>query len=400
MKVYRRVLLPIEALALSSALLLAACAKKEDSRDQSPKNPVVNFVVAAIKTAPSELRLPASLQAFQDTPIYARTTGYIQKWFFDIGDHVKTGDTLALIDVPDLDQQLIQAKANLGQTQANLTLAKVSAERWKALGAQHAVAQQDVDTKVADYDARVADTKAAQANVDRLTQLKDYQHVTAPYDGVVSARNAQVGALITSGTSTEIYHIAQTEVLRVYANVPQSYIRAITPGLAVQIHVPEFPRTPFTGKVARFAGALDPISRTLLVEIQIPNAEGKLFPGMFCEVMFKVLPPDPAIIIPSNSILVRADGTIVATVDDANRIHIAHVQVGRDFGTQVEIISGLTAGQRVVSNPTDSLTDDLEVEPHDEKAEEAEQRTQDKSKKEQRNQSEQSDADQPRGAKS
>ncbi len=377
MKVSQRRRRIIQVFALTGFLLLVACAKKESKEEQSPKLPVVNFVVAAIKTTPTELRLPAALQALQDTPIYARTTGYIAKWFYDIGDHVKAGETLALIDTPDLDQELNQVKANLGQADANLALAKISADRWKALGAQHAVAQQDVDTKVADYEARLADRKAAQANVDRLTQLKDYQKVTAPYDGVVSARNAQIGALITSGTSTEIYHLAQTDTLRVYANVPQSYIRSIAPGMAVQIHVPEFPNTPFTGKVARFAGALDPASRTLLVEIQIPNTEGQLFPGMFCEVVFKVLPPDPAIMIPSNAMLVRADGTLAATVDDSNRIHLAHVHVGRDFGTQIEILSGLKAGQRVVSNPTDALTDDLEVEPHDQKAEEAEQKKKD-----------------------
>ncbi len=377
MKVSQRRRRIIQVFALTGFLLLVACAKKESKEEQSPKLPVVNFVVAAIKTTPTELRLPAALQALQDTPIYARTTGYIAKWFYDIGDHVKAGETLALIDTPDLDQELNQVKANLGQADANLALAKISADRWKALGAQHAVAQQDVDTKVADYEARLADRKAAQANVDRLTQLKDYQKVTAPYDGVVSARNAQIGALITSGTSTEIYHLAQTDTLRVYANVPQSYIRSTAPGMAVQIHVPEFPNTPFTGKVARFAGALDPASRTLLVEIQIPNTEGQLFPGMFCEVVFKVLPPDPAIMIPSNAMLVRADGTLAATVDDSNRIHLAHVHVGRDFGTQIEILSGLKAGQRVVSNPTDALTDDLEVEPHDQKAEEAEQKKKD-----------------------
>ncbi|HEY9154585.1 MAG TPA: efflux RND transporter periplasmic adaptor subunit [Opitutaceae bacterium] len=383
MNVSRRLLGPIEAIALGSTLLFSACAKKDAAKNDEPKIPTVNFVVAAIKTAPTDLRLPAALQAFQDTPIYARTTGYIQKWFFDIGDHVKAGDTLALIDGPDLDQQLNQAKANLGQTQANLALAQVSADRWKSLGSQHAVAQQDVDTKVADYQARLADVKAAQANVDRLSQLKAYQNVTAPYDGVVSSRNAQIGALITAGNSNEIYHIAQTDMLRVYVNVPQSYIRAITPGLVVQILVPEFPKTPFTGKVARFAGALDPVSRTLLVEIQIPNAEAKLFPGMFCEVLFKVLPPDPAIIIPSNAILVRADGTLVATVDDSNRIHLAHVQLGRDFGTQVEVLNGLAAGLRVVSNPTDALADGLEVEPHDQKAEQADQQKRDQEKQQQ-----------------
>ncbi len=379
MKLSRLLLILVVILVLGGIAFVIFGSKREKSSkdDQTPKNPIVNFVIAATKTTPTELKLPAALQAFQDTPIYARTTGYIQKWFFDIGDHVKAGETLAVIEGPDLDQELNQAKANLGQTQANLDLAKVSADRWRALGDQHAVAQQDVDTKMADYSARQADTKAAQANVDRLSQLKNYQNVTAPYDGVVSARNAQIGALINSGTSTEIYHISQTDILRVYVNVPQSYIRTIKLGLAVQILVPEFPNHPFIGKVARFAGALDPVSRTLLVEIQIPNTDSTLYPGMFCEVHFNLIPPDPAIIIPSNAILVRSDGTVVATIDETNHIHLAHVQLGRDFGTQIEILGGLKPGARVVSNPTDALSDNLEVEAHDQKAEEAEQKKKD-----------------------
>jgi RND family efflux transporter MFP subunit len=323
----------------------------------------VSVVVAARSSQATDLLLPAALQAFQDTPIYARTTGFIQKWTADIGDRVKAGQTLAVIDGPDLDQELNQARAQLGQARANLELARISADRWKELGKQNAVAQQDVDTKTADYAARQADVSAAQANVDRLSQLKDYQQVTAPYDGVVTARNAQVGALINAGAGVEIYHIAETDVLRVYVNVPQTYVRAIKPGLAVDVLVPEFPGRIFKGQVVRFAGALDGASRTLLVEIQLPNPTGTLYAGMFGQVHFRLVPAQPAIVLPSNAAIIRGDGTLVATVGTDNRIKLVHVVLGRDFGTQIEILDGLAPGTHVVANPSDSLTDGMLVEP-------------------------------------
>jgi len=335
----------------------------DTSDSPNPPHPIVNVVVATQNSVATDLLLPAALQAYQDTPIYARTTGYIQKWTADIGDRVKAGQTLAVIDGPDLDQQLNQAKAQLGQAVANLELARISAERWKELGKQNAVAQQDVDTRTADYAARQADVAAAQANVDRLTQLKDYQHVTAPYDGVVTARNAQVGALINAGAGVEIYHIAETDILRVYVNVPQTYVRDIKPGLLVDVLVPEFPTQVFKGKVVRFAGALDGASRTLLVEIELPNPTGTLYAGMFGQVHFRLKPAQPAIVLPSNAAIIRADGTLVATVGQDDRIKLVHVVLGRDFGTQIEILSGLTPGTHVVANPSDSLTDGLVVDP-------------------------------------
>ena len=339
----------------AAALLCAGAAKAE--------NPIVPYVIAEPSSVATELDLPAALQAFQDTPIYARTTGYIQKWLADIGERVKAGQTLAVIDGPDLDQELNQARANLGQARANLEIARISADRWKDLGAQHAVAQQDVDQKAADFAPRDADVRAAQANVDRLTQLKDYQNVTAPYDGVVTARNAQVGALINAGSGAEIYHVAQTDVLRIYANVPQRYVRSISPGLPVEILIPEFPNETFHGKVVRFAGALDSASRTLLTEVQIRNSDGRLLPGMFGQVRFKLKGVEPAIILPSNAAIIRAEGTLVATIDPGNRIRLVPVKLGRDFGTEIEILGGIVRGARVVSNPRDSLTDGLLVEP-------------------------------------
>jgi RND family efflux transporter MFP subunit len=335
-----------------------------DSRTAAAAHPVVNVVVAKKSLASAVITLPAAIQAFQDTPIYARTTGYIAKWTADIGDRVKAGQVMAVIDGPDLDQELNQARAALEQARANLELARISAERWKELGAQNAVAQQDVDQKVADYAAGRAAVVAAQANVDRLAQLKDFQQVTAPYDGVVTARNAQVGALINNAAAgIEIFHIAETDVLRVFVNVPQSYVRSIKQGLPVQVLVPEFPGRPFDGVVARFAGSLDSASRTLLTEIKLPNPKGELFPGMFGEVRFTFQPAQPAILLPSNAAIINATGTLVATVDAANRIRLLHVRFGRDFGNQIEIVDGLAPGVHVVANPSDSLVEGLEVSP-------------------------------------
>ncbi len=334
-----------------------------EQRASAGSHPVVNVVVAAKAIAPTRVTLPAAIEAFQDTPIYARTTGYIAKWTADIGDRVKAGQVLAVIDGPDLDQELNQARAALEQARANTELARISAARWQELGAKNAVAQQDVDQKVADYAAGKAAVVAAQANVERLSQLKDFQQITAPYDGVVSARNAQVGALINAGAGVEIFHIAETDVLRVFVDVPQTYVRSVKAGLRAEVLVPEFPGRVFEGAVARFAGALDSGSRTLRTEVHLPNPKGELFPGMFGQVRFTFTAVAPAILLPSNAAILNAGGPQLATLDDANRIHLVHVKFGRDFGTVIEIIDGLDVGARVVTNPSDSLSEGLEVTP-------------------------------------
>jgi RND family efflux transporter MFP subunit len=334
-----------------------------DGRAAAAGHPVVGFVVAAVSAAPAEVTLPAAIEAFQDTPIYARTTGFIAKWTADIGDRVKAGQVLAVIDGPDLDQQLNESRATLAQAKANLELARISADRWRDLGKQNAVAQQDVDQKAADYAAGQAAVTAAQANVDRLAQLKDFQQVTAPYDGVVSARNAQVGALINAGAGIEIFHIAETDVLRVFVSVPQSYVRSIHKGLGADVLVPEFPGRVFHGEVARFAGSLDSASRTLLTEVHLQNSNGELFPGMFGQVRFSFHSEQPAILLPSNAAIINTSGTLVATVDASNMIHFVHVTLGRDFGSQIEIIDGLKPGARVVAKPSDSLVEGMEVAP-------------------------------------
>ncbi len=334
-----------------------------DGRAAASGHPVVGIVVATLSASPAEVTLPAAIEALQDTPIYARTTGYIAKWTADIGDRVKAGQVLAVIDGPDLDQELNQARASLAQAKANLELARISADRWKELGAQNAVAQQDVDQKAADFAAGQAGVIAAQANVGRLAQLKDFQQVTAPYDGVVSARNAQVGALINAGAGVEIFHIAETDVLRVFVSVPQTYVRSIRKGLEAEVLVPEFPGRIFHGEVARFAGSLDSASRTLLTEVRLANPKGELFPGMFGEVRFSFMAAQPAILLPSNAAIINTSGTLVATVDTANTIHFVHVKLGRDFGAQIEIVDGLAPGTHVVAKPSDSLVEGMEVAP-------------------------------------
>jgi membrane fusion protein (multidrug efflux system) len=335
-----------------------------DARATAVGRPSVNVVVARHSPEANEVLLPASLESLQETPIYARTDGYLASFLVDLGDKVKAGQTLAVIEGPEVDQQLNQARAALEQAKANLELARTSATRWKDLGAQNAVAQQEVDVKVAALAAGEADVHAAEANVSRLTQLKQYQTITAPFDGVISARNVDVGALISAGgAGRALFRIAQTGTLRVYASIPQAYYRSVHPGLPVDVLVNEYPSRVFSGQVVRVAGALDAATRTLLTEVQIPNDKGELLAGMFGQVRFRLQAGEPPLIIPSNAVILRSDGTFVATVDAKNTVHFAKVKLGRDFGLTVEITDGLNEGTQVIANPSDSLTDGLVVEP-------------------------------------
>lgn len=341
---------------LPAALAVAATAPHP--------TPTVNVVVAARSSAAVELVLPASLQAFQEATIYARTGGYLSKWLVDLGDKVTAGQTLALIDGPELDQELNQSRATLAQTKANAELALATSQRWKDLAARNAVSKQEADEKSAAALARAADAQAAEANVARLTQLKSLQTIVAPFAGVVTARGAEIGTLITTDASRrELFRLAAITPLRVYASIPQTYMRAIKPGLDVDVLVNEFPGRTFAAKIVRAAGALDPVNRTLTTEIQLPNENGELLPGMFVQIRLRLKPAEPALMLPSNAIIVRAEGTLVAVVDAAKTIRFQKVKTGRDFGTQMEVLTGLADGARVVSNPNDALTEGLLVEP-------------------------------------
>jgi multidrug efflux system membrane fusion protein len=330
----------------------------------APAKPTVNVVIAARATNAVELVLPASLQAYQEATLYARTGGYLSKWLVDLGDKVTAGQTLAIIEGPELDQELNQARATLAQTKANAELANATSKRWHDLAERNAVSKQEAEEKSAAALARAADTQAAGANVSRLTQLKSLQTIVAPFDGVITSRGAEIGALITTDASRrELFRMVAVNPLRVYASIPQSYMRSIKPGLDAEVLVNEFPGKPFPGKIVRVAGALDSVTRTLTTEIQLPNEDGQLLPGMFVQVRFRLKPTEPTIVLPSNAVIIRAEGPQVATIAQGDVIHFQKIQIGRDFGTQIEVLSGLNAGTRIVANPSDSLTEGIAVEP-------------------------------------
>jgi RND family efflux transporter MFP subunit len=344
---------------------LACTAPAAFAADATPVHrTTVNVVVAHKASATIELVLPASLQSLREAAVYARTTGYLNKWLVDIGDQVKVGQTLAIIDTPEVDQQLAIAQATLVQVQANATLAQATAKRWKSLAEQKAVSSQEVEEKEAAAAASVAAANAAESEVSRLTQLKGFATVVAPFDGVISSRGADVGTLITTDTNRPLlFRITQQGTLRVYANIPQTYMRDVKPGLAVEVLVKEFPETSFTGTITRVSGALDPVSRTLQVEVQIPNDNGALLSGMFAQLRFKLTPAQPPLLLPSNAAIIRGDGNLVAVVDAENKIHLQKVRFGRDYGTQIEITGGIEEGALVVANPSDALFDGQVVEP-------------------------------------
>jgi RND family efflux transporter MFP subunit len=310
--------------------------------------------------ATEELVLPGTVQAFIEAPIYARTSGYLRSWASDIGAHVKQGQVLAIIDAPEVDQQLRQAQADLATAEANSQLALTTNERWQALLATHSVSQQDADSKAGDLAAKQAATKSANANVERLKDLESYERVLAPFDGVITQRNTDVGALINPGASSgaALFREADTHKLRIYALVPEPYAAAMRPGINADLKFTEHPGQSFPASIVRTANALDPALRTLQVELQVDNANGELFPGAYAEVHFK-LPgkSNQSLRIPVNALLFRAQGMQVATVTGDNHVKLLSVTPGRDFGTMIEIVSGLDAQQSLIINPPDSLAD-------------------------------------------
>jgi RND family efflux transporter MFP subunit len=306
--------------------------------------------------AAQNLNLPGNIQAFVETPIYARTNGYLKKWYVDIGGKVKTGDMLASIDTPEVDQELAQADAAQLQAQANLDLAKSTADRWHNLLKSDGVSQQEVDQNDAALKARQADLNAAAANVRRLKDMQSFQSVTAPFSGILTARNVDTGALISNGTSQALFRLAQIDVLRVYVNVPESYTHDIRPGIAADLSVAEVPGRVFQGQVVRSAGAIDPASKTLLTEVDVPNPKGELLPGAYAQVLFHLKTGTPPLTIPSNTLIFRTSATQVALAE-SGKARLKTITLGRDLGNSLEVISGLEPGDSVILNPPDSLAD-------------------------------------------
>src|SRR4051794_31073408 len=326
----------------------------QETRDMAV--PAVAVVTPARGAPPGGIVLPRTIQAFADAPIYARTNGYLKRWHVDIGAKVQAGQLLAEIDTPELDQQLLQARADLSTTQANARLAQTTAERYRDLIQSDSVSQQDLDNANGNLEARETAVESARANVKRLEQLQSFRRIEAPFDGVITARNTDVGALIDSGgNAKELFHLAAVHRLRVFVNVPQVYSRAARPGLAAELTLKEFPGRRFTGTLARTSNSIDVASRTLLAEIDVDNAHGELLPGSYAEVHIKLPTATTTLRLPVDALIFKSDGLQVATVDAANRVSLVTVTSGRDFGDSVEIVAGLSGGERIVSNPPDSL---------------------------------------------
>jgi RND family efflux transporter MFP subunit len=306
--------------------------------------------------------LPGNVTAYTDSPIYARTSGYLTKWYYDIGAHVKQGALLAVIATPELDKQLMQAEADLGTAEANAKNAHVQAERYQGLVTTNAVSQQDTDTFTNQATATASAVKSAQANVERLKEMQAFEKVYAPFDGVVTARSVDIGTLIDTGATKEMFHMQALKVLRVYTNVPQRYTTNLKRGEKIDVSFPEFPGRTFQGTLVRTADAIDPTSRTLLVEIDIDNQKGELLPGSLAQVHFKA-PAMQTFIIPVSAIIFRRQGTQVGTVGDDSVAHLVSVTIGEDDGATVQIFDGLKAGDRVIQDPPDSLIDGEKVSP-------------------------------------
>jgi RND family efflux transporter MFP subunit len=323
--------------------------------------------VVTVKAEPSslgeELVLPGAVQAYIEAPIYARTNGYLKKWYTDIGTPVTKGQLLAEIESPEIDQQLSQAQADLATARANENLSASTNERWKGLLATESVSKQDAEEKAGDYSAKKAAADSAAANVARLRDLESFKRVVAPFDGVITVRNTDIGALINAGQSagSELFRIAETRKLRIFVRVPEMYASATKPGLEADLRFSEYPNRPFAAKTVRTSSSLDATLRTLQVELELDNSKGELFPGAYAEVHFKLAANGESLRLPANTVLFRAAGLQVATVDGDKHIKLKSIVQGRDFGNTIEVLSGLESNEMVVLNPPDSITDGVTV---------------------------------------
>lgn len=329
------------------------------------------LVITPKQGAPAqEIVLPGNIQAFKDAPIYSRTNGYLRQWYVDIGGRVKQGQLLAVIDSPEVDQQLQQGRADLATAQSNLQIAQTTANRYENLLKTNSVSQQERDNFTADSQARQTAVHSAEANVKRLQDLQSFERITAPFDGVITARNTDVGQLINAGNpgtsaaasgARELFHIASINTLRVFINVPQIYSRDAKPSTSADLTLSQYPGRKFQGKLVRNANAIDLATRTLLVEVDVNNRTGELLPGSYAEVHLKLDASTPTLMLPVSALIFRSEGLQVATLQGSDHAHLIPIVMGRDFGTQVEVASGLAQGQKVIDSPPDSLVDNEQI---------------------------------------
>ena len=353
------------------ALILAAwgIASRIHARSELRDNTAQNAVITVVTTKPqlggadAELLVPGIVQAYTESPIYARTNGYVKTWHTDIGAHVRKGELLAEIDTPEVDRQLLQARADLATAQANLDLAVLTNQRWQGLLKTQSVSQQDADNKAGDAAAKLATVDSAKQNVKRLEDLESFKRVLAPFDGVVTARNTDVGYLINAGqaSGTELFRVADTHRLRIYAQVPEAYAGATGRGIKAQLRFAERPGQVFHADAVRTSQALDPSARTLQVELDLDNDQAELLPGSYTDIHFQLPASTATLRLPANTILFRNTGLQVATVEHGDTVRLKDVTQGRDFGKSVEILTGLDANDAVIVNPPDSIADGTRV---------------------------------------
>jgi RND family efflux transporter MFP subunit len=346
---------------LITVLSRSARAKALTKETEQNALPTVSVITPKPEKPEEELLLPGSLQAYTESPIYARTSGYLVRWYKDIGSPVKKGELLAQIDTPEVDQELLQTKAAREQIVAQLGLAKISADRWQNLRKSDSVSQQEADQQISGYQQAQANLAAADANVKRLEQLESFKNVYSPFSGVLTKRNVDPGALINAGANgKEMFDIAQVDPLRVFVSVPQAYANNIHVGMPANVTLQEFPNQKFQGKVTHTADAIDPTTRTLLTEVDVPNPKGTLLPGSFGQVHFAVKSGVERVTIPVNAMLFRSEGPQVAVVEN-NKVQLRPISIGRDYGASLEVLGGITANDRIVINPADSIEDGQQV---------------------------------------
>ena len=333
------------------------------AEEQADSVPTVSVVSPVAATPDFGTPLPAEVQPFVEASIHARASGYLKNWQADIGDLVTNGQLLAEIDTPELDQQLLQARAELDESKAALALAEITANRWTELLKTASVSEQETAEKTSDLALKKAMVEAADANVQRLEQLKVFDRVTAPFTGTVTSRNTDIGQLITANSGAELFRLAQISPLRVYVRVPQPLIHAIMPGQTAQLTFQEMPGRAFEAKVTRTAGAVDTSSRTLQVELQMDNSKGEILAGSYAQVRFNEIPTSAKVLMLSdNALIFRAQGMQIAVVDSDNKVQLRSVKLGRDFGNTIEVLDGVNADDRVILNPPDSIAANMTVE--------------------------------------
>jgi RND family efflux transporter MFP subunit len=352
-------------LVVAGAATVIARARAESALAKQTERQAVPYVAVvhpALEKADEGLVLPSTLQAYKESPIYARTNGYLISWTKDIGSRVRAGELLARIDTPEVDQELLQARAARQQAEAQLQLAKTSDERWQNLRKSDAVSQQEADTQASGFRQAEANLAAASANLHRLEQLEAFKNVYAPFSGVITKRNIDQGDLINAGgAGREMFDVAEVDPIRVFVNVPQAYAALIKTGAPADIELQEMPGLVFRGKVARTADSIDATSRTLLTEVDLPNKQGKLIPGSYAQVHFKADSQVQRLTVPVNTMLFRSEGTRVAVVGNDGKVHLRPITIGQDYGASLEVLQGLQATDEVIVNPADSLDEGQKV---------------------------------------